>query len=280
MSPGEWEREMRMARFMQREEEEEAKRREEAAIADYRRRRDEESRERKDIIRQAKIDEEDRKRKDKERKEEILRQAKIDEEAAKEKEKKEWEEFERRQKEKEAEKKAKEEKEKAEYQERVRRDFAKFGLSENQIDHMINHDKEKEKKEKSGSRGGHRRSTSGALVLGGKHGSTHLERPTFPKIHRHDIAVETLQYYDLSWEYDRHDPDYIIVLHELNVRETDILFEHTRRLKSKKLIDDGKGKKKDGVEWVVKRSKSRGKSRERSRSGVRERFAENLVRHM
>lgn len=286
MSPGAWEREMRLAKLLQREEEEEAKRREEAAIADYKRRREEESRERKDIIRRARLDDEERAKKEEERRKEILRQAKLDEEAKKEKEKKEWEEFERRQKEKAAEKKAKEEKEQKEYQEKVRKDFARFGLSENQIEHMVNYDEEKDKDRRhskhrhSGSGGsGAMVHVPGAEKRHGKRGEIGGGRPTFPKIHRRDIATETLQYYDLQWEYDRHDPDYIIVMHEMNVRETDILFEHTRRLKSKKLLH-GKDHKDKGDEWVVKRSRSRGKSRERSRSGIRERFAENLVRRM
>ncbi len=55
----------------------------------------------------------------------------------------------------------------------------------------------------------------------------------YPKLRRTDIAIETLKYYDLSWEHDRVDTDFIIILQELSERETGILFEHTRRFRSR-----------------------------------------------
>ncbi|KAI9687283.1 MAG: hypothetical protein M1822_002326 [Bathelium mastoideum] len=54
-------------------------------------------------------------------------------------------------------------------------------------------------------------------------------RPTYPKIHRDDVSIDTLIYYNLPWEYDRSDPSYIVILRELDHHETDVLFEHTRR---------------------------------------------------
>lgn len=55
--------------------------------------------------------------------------------------------------------------------------------------------------------------------------------PTYPKISRKHLATETLEYYDIPYEYDAADPNYIIVLRETTQKETDILFEHTRRLR-------------------------------------------------
>lgn len=73
-------------------------------------------------------------------------------------------------------------------------------------------------------------------------------RQIYPKVHRKDIAVETLRYLSLDWEYDRHDPDYIVIMHELTFEETDELFAHTRALRSRstpKLLDE-KGKQAQG----------------------------------
>ncbi|KAK4499614.1 hypothetical protein PRZ48_010132 [Zasmidium cellare] len=55
--------------------------------------------------------------------------------------------------------------------------------------------------------------------------------PVFPKVHRDHIWVDTLKYYDLPWEYDRNDPNYIIILRDLQREEANVLFEHTSRLK-------------------------------------------------
>ncbi|KAK4565696.1 hypothetical protein LTR86_003544 [Recurvomyces mirabilis] len=56
--------------------------------------------------------------------------------------------------------------------------------------------------------------------------------PVYPKVHTKYLDVETLIYYDIPYEYDRQDPSYIIILREMSNYEADILFEHTRRLRS------------------------------------------------
>jgi hypothetical protein len=58
-------------------------------------------------------------------------------------------------------------------------------------------------------------------------------QPTYAKIHQKHLEIDTLHYYDIPYEFDG-DPDYLIVLRELDYRETDVLFEHTRRLRSGK----------------------------------------------
>jgi hypothetical protein len=64
-------------------------------------------------------------------------------------------------------------------------------------------------------------------------GINHLPgRPTWMKAHRKHLSPETLVYYDLPWEYDRLDPDYLIIKRTIPGHETDILFEHTRRLRA------------------------------------------------
>jgi len=82
---------------------------------------------------------------------------------------------------------------------------------------------------------------------------------TFPKIRREYLAAETLEHYGLKWEYDRDNDDYIIILRHLTREETEMLFEHTRRLRSGTLLIESSGKKEKKHEyaWVRHRSKSR-----------------------
>ncbi|KAK5703862.1 hypothetical protein LTR97_002875 [Elasticomyces elasticus] len=57
-------------------------------------------------------------------------------------------------------------------------------------------------------------------------------QPVFPKVHRRYLDVETLQFYGIPFERDRVHPDYFILLRQMDKHETDILFEHTRKLRS------------------------------------------------
>ncbi|KAF2491476.1 hypothetical protein BU16DRAFT_565175 [Lophium mytilinum] len=57
--------------------------------------------------------------------------------------------------------------------------------------------------------------------------------PTYTKIHKDHLSMDTLLYYEIPWEYDKHDHDYFVILRELDERDTDVLFEHTRRLRSR-----------------------------------------------
>lgn len=54
------------------------------------------------------------------------------------------------------------------------------------------------------------------------------------------------------------DPNYIIILREMNTREMESLFEHTKRLRSGVLMIEGKKKKEPQYAWARRaRSKSR-----------------------
>ena len=57
--------------------------------------------------------------------------------------------------------------------------------------------------------------------------------PTYPKVLRKYISEQTLEYYQLPWKVAEDDPDYLIILREVDSRELDVLFEHTRRLQGK-----------------------------------------------
>lgn len=59
------------------------------------------------------------------------------------------------------------------------------------------------------------------------------------------------------------DPDFIIILREMDSKETEILFEHTRRLRSrtnKLLIEQREDHGKPDYAWVRRRNKSRSPS--------------------
>ncbi|KAF2633336.1 hypothetical protein BU25DRAFT_416571 [Macroventuria anomochaeta] len=56
-------------------------------------------------------------------------------------------------------------------------------------------------------------------------------QPTYARIHKQYLDIEALHYYDISYHYVA-DPNYIVVLREMSQKETEILFEHTRRLRS------------------------------------------------
>ncbi|KAF7192436.1 hypothetical protein HII31_06232, partial [Pseudocercospora fuligena] len=60
--------------------------------------------------------------------------------------------------------------------------------------------------------------------------------PVYPKIHLDYIELATLRYYDLPWEYDSNDTNYIIILRDMAKRETDILFDHSVRLRNARLL--------------------------------------------
>jgi len=65
--------------------------------------------------------------------------------------------------------------------------------------------------------------------------------PTYNKVHRSHVDVETLRYFGLPWEYDSTDTNYIVILQELESHETELLFEHTRKLRrggSQVVIED------------------------------------------
>ncbi|KAH7084892.1 hypothetical protein BKA63DRAFT_4741 [Paraphoma chrysanthemicola] len=109
---------------------------------------------------------------------------------------------------KRAAEKAEQDKKEKELEDAMRKRLAQFGFQENQIQAMINPEQ-------------HAKAEAQAA-----------RQPTYAKIHGNYLDVATLHYYDIPYEYDLDDPGYIIVLREMSQRETDILFEHTRRLRS------------------------------------------------
>lgn len=147
---------------------------------------DEAKAEKKRIIdeyeRKQREDEEDRKEEEKRLREKIEREKR----EAKEKEEREWQEFLQKQKEKEekekAEKKAKEE----EMENEMRKRLSKHGYTYDQIERMISDKKEE--------------TTSKTTTITTTRSSN--QRPTYAKIKREYLSVDTLAYYDIPYEYD------------------------------------------------------------------------------
>lgn len=56
-------------------------------------------------------------------------------------------------------------------------------------------------------------------------------RPVFTRMHRKYIEPQTLLFYNIPWEFDRDDENYVIIKRHLDQRESNVLFEHTRILR-------------------------------------------------
>lgn len=214
------------------------------------------------------IEKMEREAKEKKEAEQRLKE-KIEREARekKDKEKRDWEDFLRKQKEedekKKAEKKAEEEKIEAE----MRKRLLDVGYTKNQIDVLVDPKKVAELKAQKAE-------TQLALLNASR-------APVYAKVHTDYLSIETLRYYDIPWKYDevsfkntpactapkpqctkfhlsQLDGDYIIILRDMEKRETDLLFEHTKMLRSKRLLLDAPKKDKQYA-FYRERSKSRGR---------------------
>ncbi|KAL8776140.1 MAG: hypothetical protein Q9213_008380 [Squamulea squamosa] len=81
--------------------------------------------------------------------------------------------------------------------------------------------------------------------------SKSLDRPTYIKVHRKHLSPDTLDAYDLPWEWDEPDTDYMIIKRWINENDQDKLFEHTRRLREQredKLILEQRAARKAAIE--------------------------------
>ena len=107
------------------------------------------------------------------------------------------------------------------YIERVRRDMTKFGMTPQYFENMWKYE-EKGKRHKA-----HRRESRTRDVVV-------KENPTFPKIHCDDIEMETLKHYDIAWKRAPESNGYIILLEELTTEETDVLFQHTKKVRKRR----------------------------------------------
>ncbi|EYE95800.1 uncharacterized protein EURHEDRAFT_411523 [Aspergillus ruber CBS 135680] len=61
------------------------------------------------------------------------------------------------------------------------------------------------------------------------------DQETWVTIHREHLLPETLDAYQLPWEWDEEDPNYIIIKHWFSRDVQEELFAHTRRLRKQRL---------------------------------------------
>jgi hypothetical protein len=173
-----------------RKQAEEAKLEQQRAVDEYNKKKAKEEREaqeeRERIVyeyeRKKTLDEE----KNRKAKEELLLQIKLEEEKKKEKDRLEYEAFLQKQKAKEEEEKAKK-KEQEDMLERAMRDrLSQFGFQDNQIQAVIHPEKQKELQQGM--------TPHNPLRI--------APQPTYAKISRMHLDVETLHYYDIPYEQD------------------------------------------------------------------------------
>jgi len=153
---------------------------------------------------------------------------------------------------------------KKEVEDEMRRKLARAGFQENQIEAII-HPKKAE---------GLSRPDSPIVSTAPQ------VAPTYIKIRRDYIDMETLRYFGLPWEFDavgphrtksfkrrdtkklrQGDTNYVVILQELDSHETDLLFEHTRKLRrgNKPLLTEDRDR---GSEDRSRSSEDRSRSRE------------------
>lgn len=194
---------------------------------------------------------------------------------------------------KQLEKKAKEEKEKKAadeaFKERAVRIFSAAGYSEESVEKILR------KGEREKGHGGH---NAGKIM--------DLTRPTYIKVRHKFLSPQTLNEYNLPWKWDdvrlspfpfpslpfpspfsplpyshpnpqtppqltlpQRDSNYIIIKRWIPEQQQDILFEHTRRLRERKLITDTTVElKKEHDQLLLVRKKSPGRRRSTSRGWI------------
>ncbi|KAL8970662.1 MAG: hypothetical protein Q9183_001410 [Haloplaca sp. 2 TL-2023] len=186
------------------------------------------------------------------------------------------EEAEREKYEKQMKEKKKKEEEDKTFKARLKEMYLAQGYSEESIEIMIN-DHEK-KKQGHVSPNQHSPHALGGHAHGGHDGAmvrvneppkvVDLNRPTYIKVHRKYLSPDTLDAYDLPWEWDDRDSNYIVIKRWINENDQDKLFEHTRKLREQRLLTNSAPvelKKENGKLKLV-REKSPARSRSHSRS--------------
>ncbi|CAD6447628.1 7d8af07a-a5ec-43d5-8171-8b239201bf8c [Sclerotinia trifoliorum] len=118
-------------------------------------------------------------------------------------------------------------------------------------------------------------------------------RPTYTRMSRKHLSLETLRVYGISYEFDREDPEYLLIKRWVPEEEQDILWTHTRQLREtrspapqkqlqqqqhqhtieyvKEYVVEDRHKKKhhrksDDLQLVIERKHKRGHSHAGSRS--------------
>ncbi|KAI1614877.1 hypothetical protein EDD36DRAFT_166967 [Exophiala viscosa] len=221
-------------------------------------REDQAKKSRDDEKRRWQLEEEERRIKRQKEREAILLEGKLEEEKKKKEQKELRERILREEEERLKKEKEKKKAEEEEFERKVKEKFMNAGYSPEYVEEILH----KKKQERA------------TLAID-------LHRPTFIKVNRKYLHPDTLDYYGLPWEWDSRDTEYIIIKKYIDNTFQDELFEHTRRLKERKLITTGPYVKettkittlvpneyvKKGDKMYVVRSKSKSPGRRRSGGG-------------
>ncbi|QDS74475.1 hypothetical protein FKW77_006722 [Venturia effusa] len=166
----------------------------------------------------------DQKKKDDEARERF----RLEDEAKKKKAKEEEDRIKAKIKEEAEKAKEKQKAEEKKLEEEMHKRLAKFGFQENQIEAVL--DPKKAANLPPGASPANPQHAVAPYHRPHHDHFHHAATPTYIKVHRSHVDVETLKYFGLPWEYDT-DTDYIVILQEMDTHETELLFEHTRKLR-------------------------------------------------
>jgi hypothetical protein len=170
------------------QEEEEREEEQKRAVEKYLREKTERERLAKEAQRRALEEHEREQREAKEEEKRIIAKLKAKEIEREEEEKRQWNEFLMKQRQMEEKEKRERKEKEDEIQEEMRKRLAEVGFQNNQIDVMIDPK--------------HRQSN--ALVPGSlPNNPLHVHTPTYVKVHKDHLSIETLKYFDIPWEWDR-----------------------------------------------------------------------------
>jgi hypothetical protein len=178
----------------EKEEEDERKR----MIAEYQQKESEKKKQQDEATAKAIADYEKKKADEKKKEEELKAKFRAEEEEAKRKAKEERDNWKAKLEKEEMEEKEKKKKQEKEMEEEMRKKMSKFGFQDNQIEAVLH-------PRKAG------RLSLGALpdqpIVSTTAVATTYRAPTYVKIHKDHIDIETLRYFGLPWEYDTVSPD-------------------------------------------------------------------------
>jgi hypothetical protein len=191
---------------------EEARLAQQRAVDDYNKKKAQEDKEAEEQ-RQRVIYEYERKKvadadKEKRQREELMLRMRLEEEERKRKEKEEYDAFIRKQKEKEEEEKKKKAAQEKELEEQMRKRLAQFGFQDNQIQAFVNPEKASHLQQGMMPNNPLHQIAPPPPHMHQQHHhhSSHqiaiAPAPTYAKVHRSHLDVETLHYYDIPYEYD------------------------------------------------------------------------------
>ncbi|KAF4122383.1 hypothetical protein GMORB2_7375 [Geosmithia morbida] len=165
-----------------------------------------------------------------------------------------------RYKKREAERRAKEQKEREEsekeYKRRLQEDLINSGLDEKAISAIIKNKKVPEAQASAAS----------AAATAASPTMNTVARPTYTRMARKHLSIETLRQYHIEWDYDMANPEYVLIKRWVPEWEQDDLWKHTKNLRSRRkkglLIEERLRPEEDPqFEWVRKRSHSRKRSK-------------------